>query len=99
MAVAFRRAAQAAGLTQPLPNPHDARHAYATWMLGAGVSVHGVARLLGHAGAALVLKRYGHALPDELAGAADTLTTWVRARENVTELAQATMREAANPHG
>lgn len=78
----FRRAAEAAGIAPPLPNPHDARHAFASWMLKAGVSVHGVARLLGHSDATLVLKRYGHALPDELAGAAETLTTWLQARES-----------------
>jgi integrase len=89
---AFRRAAKAAKVAEPLPNPHDARHAYATWMLRAGVSVHGVAALLGHADAALVLKRYGHALPDELSGAADSLTTWLRGREIVTGLSQETGR-------
>jgi integrase len=96
---AFLRAAKTAGIAEPLPNPHDARHAYATWMLGAGVSVHAVARLLGHGDAALVLKRYGHALPDELAGAADTLAMWLAARENVTGLSQDGAREATNPHG
>ena len=77
---AFRRAAEAAGIAAPLPNPHDARHAYATWALAAGISVHGVARLLGHTDATLVLRRYGHALPDELAGAADTLSAWLDTR-------------------
>ena len=66
---------------------------------GAVVSVHGVARLLGHSDAALVLKRYGHALPDELAGAADTLSGWLETREIVTGLSQPATQEAANSHG
>jgi integrase len=42
-------------------------------MLAAGVTPHAVAHLLGHASAQLVYERYGHALPDELAGAARRL--------------------------
>lgn len=78
---AFRRAAKAADIAAPLPNPHDARHAYATWLLGARVSVHAVAKLLGHRDATLVLKRYGHALPDEVQGAGDTLADWLEERK------------------
>jgi len=36
--------------------------------------------LLGHADAALVTRRYGHALPDELARAGELLSAWRRAR-------------------
>jgi hypothetical protein len=39
-----------------------------------------VARLQGHTGAALVLNRYGHAMPDELASAGDVLGQWLDAR-------------------
>ena len=62
-----------AGITEPMPRFHDLRHSYATAMLRAGLTVHACAKLLGHRDANLVLKRYGHALPDELAGAADQL--------------------------
>jgi hypothetical protein len=35
-----------------------------------------VAALLGHTDAGLVLRRYGHALPDELAAAGEVLSQW-----------------------
>ena len=59
---------------------HDCRHAYATHMLAAGLGAHAVARLLAHSNAGLVLSRYGHALPDELASAGETLSAWRAAR-------------------
>jgi integrase len=73
---AFKRAAKAAGLAEPLPRFHDARHAFATHLLAAGLSVHAVAALLGHTDAGLVLRRYGHALPDEVAGAGKALSAF-----------------------
>ncbi len=63
-----------------LPRFHDCRHTFATHALGAGLSAHAVAALLGHSDAGLVLRRYGHALPDEVAGAGDTLSAFRRAR-------------------
>jgi integrase len=63
-----------------LPRFHDTRHAYATSLLAAGLGSHAVAALLGHADASLVDRRYGHALPDELATAADRLSEWRQAR-------------------
>jgi integrase len=62
--------------TGPLPRFHDCRHAYATHALAAGLSAHAVAAVLGHADAGLVLRRYGHALPDEVAGAGAALSAW-----------------------
>src|SRR4051812_43579696 len=41
------------------------------------VLAHAVTALLGHADAALLLRRYGHALPDELAGAGAALSAVV----------------------
>jgi integrase len=66
---AWRSAVRAAGIAEPLPTLHDARHAYATHALRAGLTLHAVARLLGHGDVSLVARRYGHALPDELAEA------------------------------
>jgi integrase len=63
-----------------LPRFHDTRHAYATSLLAAGLGSHAVAALLGHADASLVDRRFGHALPDELATAADRLSEWRQAR-------------------
>jgi integrase len=58
-----------AGSTEPeLPSiptkttSHDLRHHYASVLLLGGISVVEVARRLGHASAALVLKTYGHML-------------------------------------
>jgi integrase len=59
---------------------HDLRHADATYALAAGLSAHAVAALLGHSDAGLVLRRYGHALPNELAGANDALSAFRRSR-------------------
>jgi integrase len=81
---AFRRAAIAAGLDEPLPRLHDARHAFASHALAAGLSAHAVAALLGHTDAALVWRRYGHALPDELAGAGAALAAFRQARGVMT---------------
>lgn len=43
---------------------HDLRHHYASVLLAAGESVVAVAERLGHENAALVLKTYGHLMPD-----------------------------------
>ena len=77
---AFTRAASRAGVAAPLPRFHDCRHAFATHALAAGLTAHAVAALLGHSDAGLVLQRYGHALPDELASAGETLSAWRAAR-------------------
>jgi integrase len=45
---AFTRAVRAAGLGEPAPKLHDLRHAYASALLAAGLTVHAVAELLGH---------------------------------------------------
>ena len=70
---AWRAAVVASGVSTPFPKLHDARHAYATHALRAGLTMHAVARLLGHRDVALIARRYGHALPDELAEAGTML--------------------------
>jgi integrase len=77
---AFVRACGEAEIAEPLPRPHDARHAFATHMLAAGIGTYAVAQLLGHADEGLVRKRYGHALPDEVAGAGVALEAFRQAR-------------------
>ncbi len=76
---AWQRIVRASGIVKPLPRFHDLRHAYATHMLAEGLTAHAVAELLGHADAALVWQRYGHALPAEVAEAGVRLASW-RAR-------------------
>jgi integrase len=77
---ALARACRSADIAEPWPRVHDLRHAAATHWLAAGLSAHAVARLLGHADAGLVWRRYGHALPDELAGAGAALERFRQAR-------------------
>lgn len=70
-------------LAAPAPRFHDLRHTFATHALAAGLSVHAVAELLGHADASLVLARYGHSMPGEVAGAGAALEAWRRSQEVV----------------
>ncbi len=58
-AAAVKRAGLPAGTTS-----HDLRHHYASVLLAAGESVVAVAERLGHENATLVLKTYGHLMPD-----------------------------------
>jgi integrase len=77
---AFARACRDLSMKQPLPRLHDTRHAWATHMLAAGLSAHAVAKLGGWSDPGMVWRRYGHALPDELANAGETLGAWRRSR-------------------
>jgi integrase len=77
---AFQRRCSELKIRQPLPRLHDTRHAWATHMLAAGLSAHAVAKLGGWSDAGLVWRRYGHALPDELARASDMLSDWRQSR-------------------
>jgi integrase len=58
-AAAVKQAKLPAGTTT-----HDLRHHYASVLLAAGESVVAVAERLGHENATLVLKTYGHLMPD-----------------------------------
>jgi integrase len=58
----FRKDLEAAGL--PRIRFHDARDTAASLLLGNGVPVHVVARMLGHKDPAMTLRRYSHVLPD-----------------------------------
>ncbi len=73
----WERVRTAAKLPDPQPRFHDLRHTAATFWLAAGLRSHAVAELLGHEDAGLVDRLYGHALPDELAGAGDALEGWI----------------------
>jgi integrase len=59
----FVAAVQRAGLPGGTTS-HDLRHHYASVLLAAGESVVAVAERLGHENATLVLKTYGHLMPD-----------------------------------
>ena len=59
----FRDAARAVGLPAGT-STHDLRHHYASVLLHAGESVVAIAERLGHENANLVLRTYGHLMPD-----------------------------------
>lgn len=59
----FKRAVPLAGLPASTTS-HDLRHHYASVLLHAGESVVAVAERLGHKNAGLVIKTYGHLMPD-----------------------------------
>lgn len=59
----FKAAVKRAGLPSETTS-HDLRHHYATVLLAAGESVVAVAERLGHENATLVLKTYGHLMPN-----------------------------------
>lgn len=62
---AARKLATAKGSTFPAGiTTHDCRHHYAAVLLAAGESVVAVAERLGHDNATMVIKVYGHLLPD-----------------------------------
>ena len=58
----------------------DDTSGHATALLGAGLTEHAVATLVGHGSAQEVYQRYGHALPDEVAHAASRLDAWREGR-------------------
>ena len=78
----WERVREAAGF--PELTFHGLRHTYAVHQLAAGLTVHAVAELLGHSGAAQVLRTYGHALPSEVAEAGERLEAWRIATRSAT---------------
>jgi integrase len=50
---------------------HHARHTFATLMLGAGVPIHVVSKLLGHSSVTITLENYAHYVPDQGRNALD----------------------------
>ncbi|MEH3078188.1 MAG: site-specific integrase [Quadrisphaera sp.] len=52
------------------PRIHDLRHSHASWLLGAGVSLHVVQRRLGHESITTTVDVYGHLADSALAHAA-----------------------------
>lgn len=65
-------AVRAAGLDEPLPTPHDARHSYGSWLGEAGVPVHEIAALMGHSDWRMT-QRYVHASESRFARAREVL--------------------------
>lgn len=79
--VARARAAWKAAGLEPI-GLHEARHAYASLMIAAGVNAKALASYLGHASITITLDRYGHLLPGNEEQAAELLDAYLaRARD------------------
>ncbi len=59
----FRPAVERAGIAPPLPTVHDLRHAAASFMAEAGLTLLEAAQQLGHSATAMT-ERYSHVFPD-----------------------------------
>ncbi len=91
-AAAVKRAGLPAGTTS-----HALRHHYASLLLAAGESVVGVAERLGHENATLVLKTYGHLMPDseDKHAARSTLRGALTAHRRPTQMLRPPTRRSA----
>jgi len=63
MTSSARKPAQIAAEIDPLRQPHDLRHTYATFALRAGVSIFDLCRFMG-ASLAMIDRHYGHLARD-----------------------------------
>ena len=81
----WRPALEAAGLQRDgefwLPGPYTTRHAFATWMLDAGIEVFELARLMGTS-VAMIDKTYGHLAK----GHVDRVRERMNARPSIAEV-------------
>jgi integrase len=68
---AFERIKAKAGLPETFRILHGCRHHFASMMVAEGVDLLTVARLLGHADAQMVMRRYAHVRPGVLSAAAE----------------------------
>ena len=68
----FKKAVRAAGVDDRL-HFHSTRHAFASWLVQAGVSLYEVQKLLGHSSPS-VTKVYSHLQPEHLHGTVNKIT-------------------------
>jgi integrase len=68
----YRRAQRAwkAANLEPI-GLHEARHTFASLMIGAGANMKALAAYMGHSSVTITLDRYGHLLPGNEAEAAE----------------------------
>lgn len=69
------KAAYKAGELRAIPRVHDLRHTYASWLLGQGIAIIVVQRLMGHESITTTVDTYGHLLPDARLAAAAAAST------------------------
>jgi integrase len=72
-----RRAWKRAGLTRI--GMHEARHTFASLMIGAGVNAKALSTYMGHASITITLDRYGHLMPGNEEEAAGLLDAYLQA--------------------
>lgn len=70
----WNRTCDAAGLEGL--NPHDMRHAFATWNLAAGENVKWVAEQMGHEKPSITLDTYAHLLPGDSSRVVHRVEEW-----------------------
>jgi integrase len=73
------------GLSPPLESVglHEARHAYASYLIAAGVDMKAIGEYMGHTSVAFTYDRYGHLLPGSTAENAAKLDAYLaRARSH-----------------
>lgn len=65
---------------------HEARHTFASLMIGAGVNAKALATYMGHASVTITLDRYGHLMPGNEGEAAALLDTYVMRAKTTSPL-------------
>lgn len=84
------RAWRSAGI-EPL-TLHGARHAYASFMIAAGVNAKALSTFMGHANIAITLDLYGHLMPGSEDEAADRLDAYLAATVRAATIPQTVPR-------
>ncbi|MGH3501290.1 MAG: tyrosine-type recombinase/integrase [Nocardioidaceae bacterium] len=76
----WRPALDRAGIAEPWPRIHDARHTHASWLVSGGRNLVAIQRRLGHQNISTTIDRYSHLSPDEDVSAA-RLVAGIMSRE------------------
>ena len=85
------RQAEAAQREPTLLEPigmHEARHTFASLMIGAGVNAKALATYMGHSSVTITLDRYGHLMPSNEDEAAELLDAYLERASTQARLAQ-----------
>jgi integrase len=73
---------------------HEARHAYASLMIAAGVNAKALSTFMGHANIKVTYDLYGHLMPGSESEAAGLMDAYLARAENGSTVAQPVAREA-----
>jgi integrase len=67
---------------------HEARHTFASYMIGAGVNVKALSTYMGHANISITLDKYGHLMPGNEDEAAQLLDAYLERANTVARAAE-----------